>query len=198
MSWECLEVITNETSWDRFLITGGKTSLERDSRMYGPRSLFNVTDANAVDYRIWGEMVTKYSECDLTFPEKDKFVAISSIARKLCAGDRYLAGLWENDLPNQLNWMTGSRSCQCRRPSVWRAPSWSWASIDGPVFHQSPLQLDRSSALHIVDTEIIPAEGENDNFGRIASGKIQIVCILAKLKYATSGSADENFLLDQG
>ncbi len=195
MSWECLELNTNETSWDRSTGTVSKISLDRDLRVYNPIPLFSATDANAVDYHIWGDVVTKYTACDLTFPAKDKFIAISGIARNLCAGDRYLAGLWSNDLPNQLNWMTGSPSTQCRRSSTWRAPSWSWASIDGPVFHQRPLKLDRSSALRIIDTEIIPAAGENDKFGQIVSGKIQLMCTLLKLRYKTSGLADDPFSL---
>ena len=195
MSWECLQLKTDETSWNRSTTSDGKISLDRDSRMHGSISMFNVADANAVDYNIWGKVVTKYSACDLTFPAKDKFVAISSIARNLCAGDTYLAGLWRNDLPSQLNWMTGSPKTQCRRASPWRAPSWSWASIDGPVFHQSPLKLDRSSALHILNTEVTPAEGEIDNFGQIIFGKIRLVCTLLKLKYIINSSSNDSFCL---
>ena len=108
MSWECLELTTNETSWDRSTGTVSKISLDRDLRMHNPIPLFSVTDANVVDYHIWGDVVTRYTACDLTFPAKDKFVAISGIARNLCAGDKYVAGLWSNDLPSQLNWMSGS------------------------------------------------------------------------------------------
>ena len=198
MSWECLEVKTNETSWHGSTISGGKMSLDRDMPMHNPIPMYAVTDAAAVDYNIWGGVVTTYSACDLTFPEKDKFVAISGIARNLCVGDTYLAGLWKNDLPSQLNWMTGSQTTQCRRPSNWRAPSWSWASIDGPVFHQSPFKLDSSSVLRIVDTEIVPAEGESDNFGQIVSGKIRLICTLLKLKYKTSGLTDDSFCLSKG
>ena len=106
-----------------------------------------------------------------------------------------MAGLWKNDLPNQLNWMTGSQESRCRRASPWRAPPWSWASIDGPVFHQSPLKLGRSSALHILDTEIIPAEGEIDRFGQITFGRIQLVCTLLKLEHIINNSSNGPFCL---
>ncbi|MCJ1401959.1 hypothetical protein MMC11_005176 [Xylographa trunciseda] len=195
MSWECLELKTDETSWDRSTFTVGKLSLDRGSRMPASTSLYIPVDAEAVDYRIWGQIVTKYSACDLTFPAKDKFVAISSIARNVCAGDTYLAGLWKNDLPGQLNWVTDSQKIQCRRASPWRAPSWSWASIDGPVFFRSPLKLDRSTALHILNTEVTPAEGEIDNYGQIIFGKIQLVCTLLKLKYFINSPSNDHFCL---
>ena len=186
---------TSKTFWHKSTSTVGKLSLDRDSRMHGPISIVNVTDANAIDYNTWGEVVTEYSACDLTFPAKDKLVAISSIARNLCAGDTYLAGLWKNDLPSQLNWMTGSRTTQCCRANPWRASSWSKASIDGPVFRQKPLRLDRSSALHILNAEVIPAKDEIDKFGQIIFGKIQLVCTLLKLHYIIDGPIDDPFCL---
>jgi hypothetical protein len=42
----------------------------------------------------------------------------------------YLAGLWESQLPYGLLWIS---LVPHTRPTTERAPSWTWASIDGPV-----------------------------------------------------------------
>lgn len=84
--------------------------------------------------RIWSRAVNDYTEKNsadyknLTNPA-DKLVAISAIMRELqpymnCA---YLAGHWETDLICQLGWSAQRNST---RPTTYRAPSWSWASVD--------------------------------------------------------------------
>ena len=75
-----------------------------------------------------------YSEKGLSDP-MDKSSALSSIAAyysKLNPGDQYFAGLWLRDFTQQLCWRPryGRKST---RPVVWRAPSWSYLSIDGPI-----------------------------------------------------------------
>ena len=46
---------------------------------------------------------------------------------------KYGAGLWEADMPSALLW----RSRSAQRPSEYRAPSWSWASVDGHISYDS-------------------------------------------------------------
>jgi hypothetical protein len=84
----------------------------------------------------WLSLVTEYSKCELTYGT-DKLVAISGIATdwqsRLEQGVRisYLSGLFECALPQGLLWYsgTGGPLVKCEQ----RAPSWSWASVDGPV-----------------------------------------------------------------
>jgi hypothetical protein len=74
-------------------------------------------------------------QCQLTKPE-DKLVALSGITRLILekVGADYLAGLWRDELSDGLLWRV--ENCQqadfspSTRPSVYRAPSWSWASVD--------------------------------------------------------------------
>jgi hypothetical protein len=85
----------------------------------------------------WFEIVTGYSAGKLTYP-KDKLVAISGAARLFAQrfGSTYLAGLWSQDLLRQLTWCTdpNSQGAEGGMPFNFRAPSWSWASIDKHVF----------------------------------------------------------------
>ena len=82
----------------------------------------------------WRIAVRDYTKRFLTFPG-DKLPAISGIAAQYgrTFGGAYLAGLWEWNLPSELLWST-TRS-DISRPARQRAPSWSWASVDGEINH---------------------------------------------------------------
>ncbi|KAI0101350.1 heterokaryon incompatibility protein-domain-containing protein [Nemania sp. FL0031] len=70
----------------------------------------------------WHEIVAEYTSLDLTF-EKDMFPALSGVAKQMqrVRGSRYLAGLWEDNLIEDLLW--GTFSLYAERPAKWRAPT---------------------------------------------------------------------------
>jgi hypothetical protein len=77
-------------------------------------------------------VVSLYTSRLLTF-RRDKFSAIAGLAKlfeeeELTTG-RYLAGLWEGAIHAHLLWY--ARKAPQRAFDL--APSWSWASVDGPV-----------------------------------------------------------------
>lgn len=79
----------------------------------------------------WFRVVERYSACRLTQPG-DKLIAVSGIAKHFQKGSgvTYLAGLWSDRAAKGLLWLArGPRLT--RRAGM--APSWSWASVDGPV-----------------------------------------------------------------
>ena len=81
-------------------------------------------------WALWQEMVNEYTRCDLSFPDKDIFVALAGVAERFGGyyDDQYIAGSFLQHLPFDLLWQNkGERS------EIYRAPSWSWASIDGQV-----------------------------------------------------------------
>jgi len=88
-------------------------------------------------YSAWMEAILTYTECDLTY-HTDRLVGISGIARLIHAGlgekEKYIAGLWGNYLPLHLVWEVRSTHKNYR---LWpyRAPSWSWASVEGRVYN---------------------------------------------------------------
>jgi hypothetical protein len=85
-----------------------------------------------------GKVVISYMRADLTNGE-DKLIALSGIAKQMqgMLKDEYLAGLWRHNLALQLLWEVEDCSQANGLPSVrplpYRAPSWSWASVDGQV-----------------------------------------------------------------
>lgn len=78
----------------------------------------------------WARVLLLYSHALLSF-SRDTLPALSGLAKRWLAihpSDVYLAGLWRSDLLKMLCWQNSSQSSSRVRP--WRAPSWSWASID--------------------------------------------------------------------
>jgi hypothetical protein len=90
-------------------------------------------------YMVWNVILESYARCALTNPS-DKFIAISGIAKDFAKAidDEYLAGLWRRDFINGLLWtatpeIRGDKGfVPAVRSEVYRAPSWSWASLDAP------------------------------------------------------------------
>ncbi|KAE9380824.1 HET-domain-containing protein, partial [Stipitochalara longipes BDJ] len=87
------------------------------------------------DYLTWYRMTRVYSEKMLTVPS-DKLPALAGIAQAFePRNDIYIAGTWMNDWLGGLLWEPiASRSLeQPRNLDCPRAPSWSWASLDGVI-----------------------------------------------------------------
>ena len=189
MYWECIELTTCETSFHRRRVYVNKLSLSRESMQNQPLWQFNATDPDFIDYHIWGKVGSRFSACYLTFPKKDKLIAISGVARGLsiAAHDTYLAGLWRKPLPQQLRWISHhAPDRRCQRVPVYRAPSWSWASIDGAVILPTYPFREQDSAVRIVDAWTRPVREDGDLFGLIAAGSIRLIGTLVKLVYKRS------------
>jgi hypothetical protein len=87
----------------------------------------------------WQAIIEAYSKCSLTM-ERDKLPAIAGVAKVLgCQEDRgrYLDGLWEKDFFKQALWWVWSNRENVRKPKQYRAPSFSWASVDAEIVHHS-------------------------------------------------------------
>lgn len=113
----------------------GRASTDADSNtLTDETSHSNDATAKASGiYDIWYPAVREFSRRSLTF-ENDKLPAISALATKLqsISGDEYLAGLWRNDMLRGLLWSTYP-TVTLVKPPTWRAPSWSWASVNNPI-----------------------------------------------------------------
>ncbi|PMD19087.1 HET-domain-containing protein [Hyaloscypha hepaticicola] len=123
----------------------------------------------------WDYIIRDYSRCFLTKPE-DKLVALSGIAKEFQSriwSDKYLAGLWEADLYHTLLWHVDSANRSnfpSSRPAFYRAPTWSWLSIDGPV---SPAS-EQFFYYHwsVIDADV-SLKGE-DPTGEVKAGSIKL------------------------
>ncbi|KAJ8508759.1 hypothetical protein ONZ45_g9000 [Pleurotus djamor] len=84
--------------------------------------------------RCWALALHDYMLRQLSFPG-DKFPAVSAIAHDYAelTGDTYIAGLWKSSLVSSLMWhcqVYGRRHTRPSRPATYRAPTWSWASVE--------------------------------------------------------------------
>jgi hypothetical protein len=79
----------------------------------------------------WHFAVEDYTRRSLTNPE-DKLVAFGGVAKAFQSGGDYLAGLWRDTLLSDLLWQKYA-DMDMERPKGYRAPSWSWAAVDGSV-----------------------------------------------------------------
>lgn len=143
--WECMESNHCEC--------GGFNSGER----FGPgqekyeskithQEIVSTSSLAALSPR-WHNIIEEYSELNLTH-SRDKLPALSGIADQMCSiresrhirnprvhresGRNYLAGLWSDTIISDLLWYRRDYSSSSLAEK-WRAPTWSWAALDGPV-----------------------------------------------------------------
>lgn len=79
----------------------------------------------------WMNLIPAYSRGQLSYA-KDKLVAVHGIATRMNTNKegKYIAGLWEEILPELLLWRVSKPTS---RPDVHQAPSWSWAAVNGAI-----------------------------------------------------------------
>ncbi|UPL01918.1 hypothetical protein LCI18_012852 [Fusarium solani-melongenae] len=134
----------------------------------------------------WERLVSEYSHTELTRSE-DRLVALSGVAKlfQQTFGDDYLAGLWWTPLERLLCWRRDDgKEYQPRKKLEYRAPSWSWASIDGPVCFTT---TTRGAQLHWMDylvrvrnAQVTPLDG--DKMARVKNGYIKVEARLHSLR----------------
>lgn len=131
-------------------------------------------------YQGWYKLVNDYTKRKL-HQASDRLPAIGGIATEVArvTGDRYLAGLWQKTLLRDLMWST--KTCEwLSRPTEWRAPSWSWASVDSPVTYGDVTE-DATGLASIVSCGVIPKH-RLSSFGEVDSGSLVITGPFVGLK----------------
>ncbi|KAF2103135.1 hypothetical protein NA57DRAFT_52667 [Rhizodiscina lignyota] len=131
MTWECRETVFAEGKSD---YSGIRWSGRNPLSDIHPFSQTLPLTSSEVLAR-WEEVVSDYTSRNLTLGT-DKLPALAGIAaifKSAFGNDGYLAGLWKSSLPCGLLWAgIGSEHLE-RKLLPYRAPSWSWMSVDGSV-----------------------------------------------------------------
>jgi hypothetical protein len=122
----------------------------------------------------WDDIVQLYTDANLTRAE-DKLVAISAVAKQILKGtdDVYFAGLWRSAFTRGLLWYLPLQ--QSRIPTAYRAPSWSWASVDGRVefMVRRPDGADGADTTPIVVSKIHTISTTGLDSKRASTGQIE-------------------------
>jgi hypothetical protein len=172
--WECHTCQFFEFSRVPFALTGKKPYLtQADVTHVISKSIFGLQEPFQISS--WPDLVDSYSRCNLT-STMDKLPALSGIAQAAASitRDTYLAGLWLSQLHCHLAWFcTPSQRKTQDVAAEYRAPSWSWACIDGPVQFQSP--TDNASFEPAFETlGATTTLATSDTFGRVSAGVLTV------------------------
>ncbi|KAH7370788.1 hypothetical protein BKA65DRAFT_471968 [Rhexocercosporidium sp. MPI-PUGE-AT-0058] len=129
---------------------------------------------------IWHSIVADYTKRHMTFC-RDKLPALAGVVMEFQrhTSDQYLAGIWKTHLPLALLWRSESYWAprgypEQKRPAEYRAPSWSWACVDGEVDFQlctSNLPCEPGVGIEFMDTYIRPVGG---SLGSVTDGHLII------------------------
>lgn len=137
----------------------------------------------------WLSTIEEYSARKFT-RNTDKLPALSGVAQLLSSAtdDAYYAGLWRSHILEDLHWRVyareerriqvrggfahdfGEQLCTPMRPAEYRAPTWSWASIDATVKF-IPLDFERILTTFI-DCHVTPAG--SDPFGKVSGAWVKL------------------------
>ena len=120
-------------------------------------------------YHSWRNVVASYTRCFHSV-DSDKLPTLAGIAKTYAtlAVDVYLAGVFRKDLAQELAWLANDIVRPVRPYQSYVAPSWSWVSVDEPVFFLGSRLY--SSAIHLEDHDIQLVT--QNVFGQVASGSI--------------------------
>lgn len=178
--WECRDLRASET------FPGG---IPYRYNTDASRSLLHSKDdlhSKKAFLKVWDSIVRTYTDRKLT-QKSDKLIAVSALARQMSrthpAAGTYLAGLWKNYVIDQLFW---SASASAVRSPTYRAPTWSWASIDGPVisnFNWSDVggEGERQRSREMAKILDVTTVTKDDPFDSVSSGELHISGPLLKV-----------------
>lgn len=167
LMWECMEATACECS---FL---DHVEPENINKIMHHRSFVPGNQSHAALGEKWHAIVSSYSWLAMTYG-KDKLQAISGMARQMnrALNDTYIAGLWKSSLITDMLWETYDPQA---RPSPWRSPTWSWASVTTPVIYRwKSLNEGQEVTSHveILQTKAVPAD--KDDMGQLKYADMKI------------------------
>lgn len=186
MFFECYCGFKGESG---FLMEGRKDTLFPTTPPGSSPAISNDTSSDEIDptepepmERQWNSVLSNYNKRQLT-NASDKLPALSGLARTYqdITGDTYLAGHWRSTLLHSLIWQaTGHPTV----PNTYRAPSWSWAAIDGSFGMFSPgMGFDKGDwvSLATIHDAWTNLKNEENPFGEVTDGQLDISAPLERL-----------------
>ena len=153
-------------------------------------------------FRTWKYVVHDYTARLLSDP-MDKLPALSGIATYFrdAMEDTYLAGLWRKHLISELSWVVSTSSSPSlppllerntsadddpffppysslttmpRRPPRYRAPSWSWMSVDAAIAFHADSCSWYEPVVRVVHAAVQPARPDVAPCGPVAGGSLTL------------------------
>ncbi|KAK4444751.1 heterokaryon incompatibility protein-domain-containing protein [Podospora aff. communis PSN243] len=136
--WDCLGAEGCECQGARLVPRQGRHGIWR--RVFEPGSEVDKNRLEDPEW-VWRKTVMIFTSRQITY-DSDKLPALSGVAKSLAAerpaDGGYIAGHWRSELPLSLLWRRGymfGTKTPTSRPAKYHAPSWSWASVNGPIWY---------------------------------------------------------------
>ncbi|KAF4633101.1 hypothetical protein G7Y89_g5025 [Cudoniella acicularis] len=186
ISWECRQMTASE-EWPHGVETDRIESArlkDAFTKLTHKQGGFNEVDNFC---EVWDKIKKSYMSCSLTKPE-DKLVAISGMiqAIQLCNTFNNVAGLWRENLIMELLWSADLSSLP--KPTVYIAPSWSWASINGGLGDYLHIRnrFEKEWRATVIDVQVTHSNPGAFGTGQISDGTLTIRGIVQRLKWRRS------------
>lgn len=140
-------------------------------------------DPEIAAYKVWNTIIKTYTQTLITMPG-DKLIALSGIAKNMMdiVQDEYVVGMWRKHLESSLLWHVDKLrkidGSPASRSTDYRAPSWSWASVDGEI---SPDNVsDQDLTIKVEDVHIEYAT--DDTTGVVTGGWLDLTGSLKPMR----------------
>jgi hypothetical protein len=205
MFWECAEHFSTEDGLESGFQPCEEYLVEKIAnglKSVG-QALFLVTKYKGKEtrsfnegWRLWTRLIQDYTSRNIT----DKLPALSGVVSALqtLTGDSCLAGIWKSWFLLGLLWRLEDPECdsnvfmpkQRQRVEPWRAPSWSFASLEGVVLYGLLDEPYGDICAELLDCNVT-AKGKNP-LGELAAGfatiKAPVVSVFnIRLEASSSG-----------
>ena len=218
--WECHTLSDCECAASQQLLAGWdwekSTKLFFSEIMSQPRC--------GPDFRCkWAILMRRFSLMKLSF-DADRLPSLSGLAQALECEEtgKYLAGLWERELPWMIGWLSMGGEA-CRLSSKPAPPSWSWTSLENAwvSWNYSPDLSEhtkwttmwpkgrdlavRDDTFRIVQCTVKSANctplGKHDALGRVSSGTLVVSgrlvpALLRENYFCERNSVQQRFIPD--
>ncbi|KAF4636296.1 hypothetical protein G7Y89_g1777 [Cudoniella acicularis] len=195
--WECSISKASET-FPQLMPKNPDYILQKENHRQRITSLLDGTLTFEPFREHWDEIVEFYTDTISTRPE-DKLVAISGLAKEILgdSNDSYYAGLWGKDFARTSLWYL--QTPQKARLKDYRAPSWSWASVEGKAGHLASDSADNTSTpiSQVRAIQTIGIDGSRCSTGQLKDGFCRILGPLRKcVRYEKRGPT-HRLILDE-
>ena len=149
----------------------------------------------------WLDLRAEYTERQLTYPDADKLAAIAAVAEVFALNTKwsYIAGMWQEYLLLDLHWHRDTTSLAILpgrdeplnplrpRPSRYRAPSWSWAAIDGHVVSTDDPREPFCIRILTCNADLVDSRLP---FGSVKGGALEVVGKAINLRWRWASEED--------
>ncbi|KAK4444157.1 hypothetical protein QBC34DRAFT_442790 [Podospora aff. communis PSN243] len=195
MVYQCLESRHRDGGDDSsvaFDSAGPFGSSYPDNTLRSVLSHLDPGNRSFADFRhplAWFRAIEAYTARELTVSD-DKLPAVAAIAEeyRLTKGSElgdYLGGLWKEDFMLQCLWTASVVASEVIKPLEYRAPSWSWASVDGSVGWVDAVQFSQERNDFEVTAQFLAVRttlhSNQEELGRVTGGFARVLARMRRI-----------------